>query len=84
MRDAIKSLLNLSSNRVLEKEGCGEKKGIDNNILLIENHTLPERFALIEQHKMHLNFFKEHGMCDEDKKENLISKIEDILIIINN
>lgn len=52
--------------------------------LLIENQGLRQLFSLTEQHKVHLNLLKEHMMCNDDQKNEIIKKIVDIFVIISN
>ena len=49
----------------------------------IEDLPLDEPYKLIAQHRMHLEFLKECGMCDDEKKQDIVSKCEGIFHIIN-
>lgn len=53
LKDVIKNVINLCNNGVVEKKW--RKMGMDDDTLLIEDQVLPEVFALIKQHKIHLN-----------------------------
>ena len=42
------------------------------NVIAIENLSLPELYAMIEQHKLHLNFLKDNDMLVDGKKEDIV------------
>ena len=44
---------------------------------------LDELYKLIAQHRMYLEFLKECGICDDEKKQNIVSKCEGIFHVIN-
>ena len=50
--------------------------------LLLENLPLAELFALIEQHKLHLNFLEDNNLRSEMEKTEIISDIKGIFKII--
>ena len=82
LKEVIKSVIDLCNNGGQDKDDLKTNKSQKEN-LMIENQGLPQLFALIEQHKVHLNFLMEHGMCGDDRKESIIKKIEDIFEIIS-
>ena len=54
-----------------------------NSNVAIEDLPLDELYKLIAQHRMHLEFLKECGMCDDEKKKHIVSQCENIFMIIN-
>jgi len=52
--------------------------------LLLENLPQKELFKLIGQHKLHIKFMEENGMCTEEGKAEIIKEIQDIFLIIKN
>ena len=52
------------------------------NVIAIENLSLPELYAMIEQHKLHLDFLKENDMLVDGKKEDIVGKISYIFDVI--
>ena len=52
------------------------------NVIAIENLSLPELYAMIEQHKLHLNFLKDNDMLVDGKKEDIVGKISYIFDVI--
>ena len=68
----------------MEKKDEGNKKEIsDNKVVAIEQLSLPELYAMIEQHKLHLNFLKDNDMLVDGKKEEIVGKISYIFEIID-
>ena len=59
-----------------------KKKGSDNIVVPIEQLSLPELYAMIEQHKLHLTFLKDNDMLVDGKKEDIVGKISYIFEII--
>ena len=52
------------------------------NVIAIENLSLPELYAMIEQHKLHLDFLKENDMLVDGEKEDIVDKISYIFDVI--
>ena len=50
----------------------------------LEKRPLKELYELMEQHKGHLKFLQENGMCSENDKSEIVSHVKTIYSVISN
>ena len=53
------------------------------NDYLVDNLSMDDLQKLIEQHKLHLLFLKENNLCLDEKRDDIVGKIEDVFEIIS-
>ena len=53
-----------------------------NNVVMIEHLPMSELYAMIEQHKLNMQFLKDDAVLSGDKKMSNINKIKHIFAIV--
>ena len=82
---AVMKLVIDSCNDDNKRKEKGRKVGdgnSDKGIVMIEYFDLKYLYVMIEQHKLHVNFLKEHDMLIDESKNTIVSKISHIFEII--
>ena len=82
----IKSVIDLcnDNSKSVEKNSTG-KAGLVKDVcavVLTENLPLTDLYIMIDQHKSHMNFLKEHDMLTDTKKSEIVGKISHVFEII--
>ena len=81
--DGIAAVFKSVFDRIEQKNDGNKKEISDSKVVAIEQLSLPELYAMIEQHKLHLNFLKDNDMLVDGKKEEIVGKISYIFEIID-
>ena len=50
---------------------------------LVDSMSMDDLYKLIEQHKLHLLFLKDNDLCSDNKKDEIVEKIESVFDIIS-
>jgi len=50
---------------------------------LVDSLSMDDLYKLIEQHKLHLLFLKDNDLCSDNKKDEIVEKIEGLFDIIS-
>ena len=53
-------------------------EGEFDNIVLIENLPLKDVYIMIEKHKLHMKFLKDHDILNKEKKDLIVGKITNV------
>ena len=69
------------------KNGTNYKNGLKADIsrelvMIIEDLPIKDLYTMREQHKLHIKFLKDNNILSDDKKTDIIQKIEYIFSII--
>ena len=80
----MKSVIKLCNDNNNSKEkvsnmGDGNR---DKEVVTIKDLGSKDVYVMIEQHKLHVNFLKEHDMLTDDSKNSIVSKMFHIFEII--
>ena len=50
----------------------------------VDNLSMDDLYKLIEEHKLHLLFLREDHLCSDEKRDDIVGKIEGVFEIITN